>query len=121
MIAAAPAEEKIVKSFRDTNYFAKGTYKRDLVELFSTATLANFATKTVLAPLERWKIIKQTQTTYELRPMKFTSFANYLTSKSFFMQESTKSKAGRLSGEETLPTYGFMDGKFSSKLLYMIQ
>lgn len=72
--------EKIVKTFNDTNYFAKGTYKRDYLELFSTATLANFITKTILAPLERWRIIKQTQLTYELRPVKFTSFAQYLTS-----------------------------------------
>jgi hypothetical protein len=72
--------EKIVKTFNDTNYFAKGTYKRDYLELFSTATLANFITKTILAPLERWRIIKQTQLTYELRPVKFTSFFQYLTS-----------------------------------------
>lgn len=75
-----PPTEKIVKTFNDTNYFAKGTYKRDYVELFSTATLANFITKTVLAPLERWRIIKQTQLTYELRPVKFTSFGQYLKS-----------------------------------------
>jgi len=72
--------EKIVKTFNDTNYFAKGTYKRDYVELFSTATLVNFITKTILAPLERWRIIKQTQLTYELRPVKLTSFTQYLTS-----------------------------------------
>ena len=24
-------EEKIVKTFKDTNYFAKGTYKRDFI------------------------------------------------------------------------------------------
>ncbi len=67
--------EKLVKTFNDTNYFAKGTYKRDFLELFSTATLANFFTKTVLAPLERWRIIKQTQLLYLLRPNKFRSFS----------------------------------------------
>lgn len=51
MIPVKVEEEKLIKSFRDTNYFAKGTYKRDFIELFSTATLANFITKTVLAPL----------------------------------------------------------------------
>jgi hypothetical protein len=74
MSEADPSREKIVKSFQDTNYFAKDTYKRDFVELFSTATLANMVTKTVLAPLERWRIIKQTQLTYELRPSKYKSF-----------------------------------------------
>lgn len=44
-------KEKIVKTFSDTNYFAKGTYKRDFLELFSTSALANYFTKTVLAPL----------------------------------------------------------------------
>lgn len=61
---AVPATEKIVKTFNDTNYFAAGTYKRDFVEVFSTATIANFVTKTILAPLERWRIIKQTQLAY---------------------------------------------------------
>ena len=74
-------EDKLVKTFHDTHYFDKGTYKRDFAELFSTATLANFITKTVLAPLERWKIIKQTQMTYELRPNKMKSFYQYLTSR----------------------------------------
>jgi hypothetical protein len=60
----APARDKIVKTFKDTNYFAKGTYKRDLLELFSVTTLLNFAATTILAPLERWKIIKQTQQAY---------------------------------------------------------
>ena len=78
MIPVKVEEEKLIKSFRDTNYFAKGTYKRDFIELFSTATLANFITKTVLAPLQRWKIIKQTQITYELRPKKMNSFFNYV-------------------------------------------
>jgi hypothetical protein len=78
---AAPADrEKIVKSFSDTNYFAKGTYKRDFVELFSTSALANYFTKTLLAPLERWRIVKQTQLAYELRPNKIKSFSQYLSS-----------------------------------------
>lgn len=79
-IAITPEKEKIVKTFSDTNYFAKGTYKRDFVELFSTSALANYFTKTVLAPLERWRIIKQTQMSYELRPNKIKSFSQYLTS-----------------------------------------
>jgi hypothetical protein len=43
--------DKIVRTFNDTNYFAKGTYKRDFIELFCSATLSNFIAKTVLAPL----------------------------------------------------------------------
>ncbi len=74
--------DKFVKTFNDTSYFAQGTYKRDIVELFTTSTLANFFTKTVLAALERWKIIKQTQLTYELRPNKMNSIKHYYQSKS---------------------------------------
>lgn len=81
MSTAATNKHPIVKTFKDTNYFALNTYKRDFVEVFSTATLANFFTKTLLAPLERWKIIKQTQLAYELRPKKITSFQNYIRSK----------------------------------------
>jgi len=75
-------KEKIVKTFNDTNYFARGTYKRDFLELFSTSALANFFTKTVLAPLERWRIIKQTQPAYELRPSKFAYITTYFSSNS---------------------------------------
>jgi hypothetical protein len=79
-VVATPEKEKLVKTFSDTNYFAKGTYKRDFIELFSTSAIANYFTKTVLAPLERWRIVKQTQLSYELRPNKVKSFSQYLTS-----------------------------------------
>jgi hypothetical protein len=79
-ITATLEKEKIVKTFSDTKYFAKGTYKRDFLELFSTSAIANFFTKTILAPLERWRIVKQTQLAYELRPNKVKSFSQYLSS-----------------------------------------
>ena len=75
----------LVKTLKETNYLAKDTYKRDFLELFSTATLANLFTKTLLAPLERWKIIKQTQMAYDLRPKKFDNFQQYLSSNSLLI------------------------------------
>lgn len=78
---ATPAtSHQIVKTFRDTNYFAERTYKRDFAELFSSGLLANLAVKTLLAPLERWRVVKQTQPAYLLRPSKFINFKQFLTS-----------------------------------------
>jgi len=49
---AAPEEVKqMTKTFKETNYFAVGTYKRDFVELMSSGLLANFITTTILGPL----------------------------------------------------------------------
>ena len=79
MSLAVAEKEKIVKTFSDTNYFARGTYKRDFLELFSTSALANYLAKTLLAPLERWRIIKQTQLAYELRALEVESIpVNFL-------------------------------------------
>ena len=53
--------DKIVKTFSDTQYFSERTYKRDFLSLLGSGLGANVITKTLLAPLERWRIIKQTQ------------------------------------------------------------
>lgn len=44
---------------------------------------ANIIARTVLAPLERWRIIKQTQVAYPLRPIVFKNFADYVSSNTF--------------------------------------
>ena len=115
MAVANAGREKMVKTFSETDYFAKGTYKRDLVELFSTVTVANLLTKTILAPLERWRIIKQTQPTYELRPIKFTSFPNYISSTPISMQRCPPSRVGRHCGGVTKPTSGCTAGRCSDR------
>ena len=43
--------------------------------------LTNIIARTVLAPVERWRIIKQTQTTYPLRPLTFKNAIDYVSSK----------------------------------------
>jgi hypothetical protein len=115
MSLAVAEKEKIVKTFSDTNYFAKGTYKRDFVELFSTSALANYLAKTVLAPLERWRIIKQTQLAYELRPAKFSSFPAFLSSTAAPTQKPPATRASPHSGGATPPTAGCTSGRSSPR------
>lgn len=43
--------------------------------------IANIVARTVLAPLERWRIIKQTQIAYPHRPLVFKNFTDYISSK----------------------------------------
>jgi hypothetical protein len=117
-IPVTPEKEKIVKSFSDTNYFAKGTYKREFAELFSTSALANYFTKTVLAPLERWRIVKQTQLSYDLRPNKIKSFSQYLTSILSYKQSSPRSKDGLPYGGETQLIAGCISGNSFHKFSY---
>lgn len=74
--AAAP----YVKTFKDTNYFREKTYKLDFANAFFTAGITSILSKTILAPLERWRIIAQTQIAYPKRPMKFTGILNYFSS-----------------------------------------
>lgn len=50
-------------------------------EEFTYAGVANIITMTLLAPLERWRIIAQTQKAYPLRPKKFKHFFDYITSR----------------------------------------
>ena len=70
----------------DAQHLQQGTYKRDFVELLSSGVLANLITTTVLGPLERWKIIKQTQMSYDYRPKnKFNNIVHYLSSRSVSM------------------------------------
>lgn len=81
---AAPITEshQLTKTFKDTNYFAVGTYKRDFVEFLTSGALANFIVTTALGPFERWKIIKQTQMTYDYRPKdKISSIVGFFSSK----------------------------------------
>lgn len=111
MSLAVAEKEKIVKTFSDTNYFARGTYKRDFLELFSTSALANYLAKTLLAPLERWRIIKQTQLAYELRPAKFSSFPAFLASTPLPTQRPRATRASPRSGGATLPTAGCTSGR----------
>jgi hypothetical protein len=60
-----------IKTLKDTNYFRPRTYKKDFFDLLTTTGLANILTKTILAPLERWRIISQTQPTYYNNNQKF--------------------------------------------------
>lgn len=114
-VGPTPAQ-KLVQTFNDTNYFAKGTYKRDWIDVFSTSLLANFFTKTLLAPLERWRIIKQTQNAYELRPQKFHNFKHYLESIFCLIQKLIKNRDGSHYGEETEQIFGYTFGKPYFKL-----
>ena len=57
---------------------APPSYSSSFKNILVTSGVANFAIKTILAPLERWKIISQTQMTYSLRPKKFSGFFDYL-------------------------------------------
>ena len=50
-MAAQGEAQQLTKTFKETNYFGVGTYKRDFVELMSSGLLANLIATTVLAPL----------------------------------------------------------------------
>jgi hypothetical protein len=78
----------------------------------SSGFLANLVATTVLAPLERWKIIKQTQMSYDYRPKdKMTSFLNFLSSNCLLRQRPPVSKGSSPCGEATQPTCGCRDGR----------
>ena len=74
------AEPRKVKTLKDTNYFAPGTYKHDWRDYMINVGIANILTRFVLAPVERWRIIKQTQVAYPLKPVQFTSVFDYISS-----------------------------------------
>lgn len=73
-------EVRKIKTLKDTNYFASGTYKADWRDYMVDVGIANILTRFVLAPVERWRIIKQTQVAYPLRPLQFSSFFEYVSS-----------------------------------------
>lgn len=73
-----------------SNYFAPGTYMAKFKQEFAYAGVANILTMTLLAPLERWRIIAQTQKAYPLRPKKFKHFFDYFTSKGMLKYRNTQ-------------------------------
>jgi hypothetical protein len=73
-------EPRKIKTLKDTNYFVPGTYKYDWRDYMINVGVANILTRCVLAPLERWRIVKQTQIAYPLRPLHFSSFIDYVSS-----------------------------------------
>lgn len=73
-------EARKIKTLKDTNYFVPGTYKNDWRDYMINVGIANILTRFVLAPVERWRIVKQTQTAYPLRPLHFSSFFDYVSS-----------------------------------------
>jgi hypothetical protein len=44
-------EPRPVKTFKDTNYFAQGTYKREYRDYINEIGFINIVTKTILTPL----------------------------------------------------------------------
>lgn len=82
--------------------------------------LANIATRFVLAPLERWRIIKQTQVAYPLRPVQFKNSIDYISSIFLSIKESLNNKDFLLFGEEILQEFGFISHKLSFKLVFTI-
>lgn len=99
-------EPRKIKTFKDTNYFTHGTYKREFKDYMTEIGLVNIATRFVLAPIERWRIIKQTQVAYPLRPAQFKNSIDYISSNFSFMQEYPRNKDCRPSGGEIWPVYG---------------
>lgn len=63
-----------------THTQSNSSYFSDFKNLLLASGLTNVAIKTILSPLERWKIISQTQYCYPLRPKKFTNFLDFLKS-----------------------------------------
>jgi TPP-dependent indolepyruvate ferredoxin oxidoreductase alpha subunit len=59
-------------------YITPGSYTDKFTQVLVSSGIANVITKTILAPVERWRIISQTQTVYPLRPKKFNNFFSYL-------------------------------------------
>jgi hypothetical protein len=49
------------KTVKDVTYFPLGTRRYDFVHYLENIGIANLFTRTVLAPMERWRIIRQTQ------------------------------------------------------------
>jgi hypothetical protein len=70
--------------------------------------LANIATRFVLAPLERWRIIKQTQIAYPLRPVAFKNSIDYISSIFISIKEFQNNKDFLHFGEEILQESGFI-------------
>lgn len=70
---------------------------------------------TILAPLERWRIIAQTQQAYPSNGRKFTSFFNFISSTSLSMENPPKSKASCRCGEEITPHSGSTSTRRSSR------
>ena len=82
-----------------TNKQPNSTYFSDFQNLILASGLTSIGIKTILSPLERWKIIAQTQYYYPLRPKKFANFLDFVKSISNHTQESPMNKVSFHSGE----------------------
>lgn len=83
-------DSKKRSTIHNTEYFPKGAYRTQIKDELTTAGVANILARTLLAPLERWRIIAQTQMAYPLRPKKFTSFFDFLASTPSTIAEAPK-------------------------------
>jgi hypothetical protein len=85
------------------NYFAPGTYMHRLRAELVSSGLPGLLVTTLLAPLERWRLIAQTQSAYPLRPKKISLLEFCRSTPGTSTQESPGSKESPPSGAATPP------------------
>lgn len=67
-----------VKTAKDTIYFPKGSKRYDFVHELENAGIAQFITRTLLAPIERWRLFSQTQNSLNSGFIRYKGFNEFI-------------------------------------------
>lgn len=93
----------IQKSIKDVTYFPQGTRKYDFLYYLENVGIAQLISKTLFAPIERYRIIKQTWPSFSTTRKPFPTFINFLQRTTCTNQEPGRSKTFLNTGMATAP------------------
>lgn len=80
------------QTLKDVTYFPKGTRRYDFVYELQNAGIAQFITRTLLAPVERWRLYSQTQNSLNTGFIRYNNFNDFLQGISVLIKELLKQK-----------------------------
>jgi hypothetical protein len=88
-----------VKTFKDTIYFPKETRRYNFVYELENAGIAQFITRTLLAPIERWRLFSQTQNSLNPGFIRYKGFTEFIQGTKISMKEQLRQKELKDYGE----------------------
>lgn len=74
------------QTIKKTTYFPKGTRRYDFIYDVENAGVAQVITRTVLAPLERWRLYSQTQNSLNSGFVRYNGFKDFVQGKFLIIQ-----------------------------------
>lgn len=66
------------QTFKNTIYFPKGTRRYNFVYDLENAGIAQIITRTLLAPIERWRLFSQTQNSLNSGFVRYNGFNDFV-------------------------------------------